>query len=78
MQGRGAGAEGQGAGRADPVGDLALEGVDMGAERGDPTRAHGVEDVTLFDLGHLGLGHEDALGHAVGTSWLPRRPSALM
>ena len=63
VDGRGAGAEGQGVFGAHHLTELALEGIDIGAKRRDPVGVEGVLYVLLFQTGHMGRGKIEALIH---------------
>ena len=63
--------EGHGLGHPDTGGELGLEGVDVGTERGDPVRVEGIEQHPTLLGPHLGRGQVHA-GHGA-TSWSGER-----
>ena len=58
-----AGTEGEGVGSAGGGAKFPLEGVDVGAEGGDPVGVEGGLDVLLFQARHVGRGEVEFWAH---------------
>ncbi len=63
MDGSGARAKGEGVFCSHPIAKLVLEGVDIGAEGGDPIAIEGLLHVLLLETGHVGWGKIEAAFH---------------